>query len=82
MVRWTIIKVYKQIHGKVPSIVQSSTKYLKSWKYFAASHGKEVVDGIAGKAKVLVCAKVMNKRRNRVIVQSSNDLSKATAAAK
>ena len=71
------INKYKQIHCKVPSIVQSSTKDLKSGKYFAASHGKGVADGIAGKAKALVCAKVMNKWSNRIIVQSSNDLSKA-----
>lgn len=32
-----------------------------SWKYFATSHGKGVVDGIGGKAKSLVRQKVMSK---------------------
>ena len=29
-----------------------------SWKHFGTSHGKEVVDGIGGKAKTLVRAKL------------------------
>ena len=30
------------------------SKKVFSWKYFATSHGKGVVDGIGGKAKALV----------------------------
>ena len=48
-----------------------------SWKYFATSHGKGVVDGIGGKAKALVWAKVMSNGDDKIIVQSSNGFSKA-----
>ena len=48
-----------------------------SQKHFAASHGKGAVDRIDGKAKALVCAKVMSKATDRVIVQLSNYYSKA-----
>ena len=48
-----------------------------SWKYFATSHGKGVVDETGGIAKALVWAKVMSKEDDRIIVQSPNDFSKA-----
>ena len=46
-------------------------KSLSHKKYFATSHGEGVVDGIGGKAKALVQAKVMSKGDDRIIVQSS-----------
>ena len=52
-------------------------KRLFLWKYFATSHWKRVVDETGGKAKVLVHAKVMSKGDVRIIIQSSNDFSKA-----
>ena len=48
-----------------------------SWKYFAKNHGKGIVDEIGAKAKALVCVNVMSKGDNKIIVQSSNDFSKA-----
>ena len=47
-----------------------------SWKYFATSHGKDVVDGIGGSAKSLVRKRVMNQGKNAVIVQNSADFYK------
>ena len=44
---------------------------------FATSHGKGVGDGTDGKAKYLVWVKVTSKVDDRIIVQSSNDFSKA-----
>ena len=46
------------------------------WKYFVTSHGKGLVDGIGGKAKALVWAKVMSTGDDKIIVQSSNNFSK------
>ena len=42
-----------------------------SWKYFAASHGKGIVDGVGGSAKSLVRSKVMSQGDDRIVVQSS-----------
>ena len=39
------------------------------WKYFATSHGKGVVDGIGGKAKTLVWAKVMSKGMTELVIK-------------
>ena len=47
-----------------------------SWKYFATSHGKGVVDGIGGSAKSLMRKRVMNQGKNAVIVQNSADFYK------
>ena len=44
---------------------------------FAANHGKGVADEIGGKAKSLLCVKVTSKGDDSIIVQSSNDFSKA-----
>ena len=76
MVRWTIIRVYKQINGKVPSITWLEAQKPSSWNYFAISHGKGIVDGIGGKAKALVLAKVMSIGDDRIIDQSSKDFQK------
>ena len=46
-----------------------------SWKYFATSHGKGVVDGVGGRAKSLVRQKSMSKDGHDV-VQSSKDFAK------
>ena len=43
-----------------------------SWKYFASSHEKCIVDGIGGRAKKIVWRKFMSKN-NDVIVQSPHD---------
>jgi len=43
------------------------------WKYFATSHGKGIVDGVAGNAKSLVRREVMSKKQQPTIVQSSKD---------
>lgn len=43
-----------------------------SWKYFATSHGKGVVDGVGGRAKSLVRQKSMSKDVSHA-VQSSKD---------
>ena len=39
-----------------------------SWKYFATSHGKGIVDGIGRRAKSLVCSKVMSRSMSSSIV--------------
>ena len=44
-----------------------------SWKYFATSHGKGVVDGVGGRAKSLVRQKSMSKDDLSQVVQSSED---------
>ena len=44
-----------------------------SWKYVATSHGKGIVDGVGGRAKSLVCSKVMSQGDDRIEVQSSWD---------
>jgi len=41
-----------------------------TWKYFATSHGKGVVDGIGGKAKSLVRQKVMSKNETTIVKDS------------
>lgn len=46
-----------------------------SWKYFAASHDKGVVDGVGGHAKSLVYRQVMSKSKKAPIVQNAKDFS-------
>ena len=48
-----------QIHGNLN--LSQNHKRPFSWKYFATSHGKGVVDGIGGKSKAFVRAKIMTK---------------------
>ena len=43
-----------------------------TWSYFAAGHGKGVVDGIGGEAKSIVHQQVSRKVKN-VIVQNATD---------
>jgi len=52
-----------------------SAKYNKpfTWKYFATSHGKGVIDGIGGRAKSLVRMTVMSKGSGSPVVQNSTD---------
>lgn len=54
-----------------------SQKFQKdfSWKCFATSHGKSVVDGVGGRAKSLVRQKSISKDGSHV-VQSSKDFAK------
>ena len=54
---------------------QLSGKYNKTftWKYFATSHGKGVVNGIGGRAKSLVRSAVMSKQSSAPVVQSASD---------
>lgn len=47
-----------------------------SWKYFATSHGKGVVDGIGGRVKSSVHRKAMSFGKNRPIVQDSESFYK------
>ena len=58
---------------KLVSVLSKKFQCKVSWKYFATSHGKGVVDGIGGSAKSLVRKKVMNQGKNAVIVQNSAD---------
>jgi len=57
-----------------------SQKYHReiSWKYFATSHGKGVVDGVGGRAKSLVRQKVMSKDEC-IIVNDSVSFAKVAA---
>ena len=54
-----------------------SQKFQKdfSWKFFATSHGKGVVDGVGGRAKSLVRQKSLSKDGSHA-VQSSSDFAK------
>ena len=54
-----------------------SAKYQRkfTWRYFATSHGKGVVDGVGGRAKSLVRTEVMSKKSDKTVVQSSEDFS-------
>lgn len=56
----------------------SSKKYgcRFTWKYFATSHGKGIVDGIGGRAKSIVRTEVMSKKTQRTVVQSSKDFAR------
>ena len=48
------------------------------WKYSATSHGKGVVDGVGGRVKALVRAKVFSKKpKDHLIAQSPEDFSNA-----
>ena len=58
---------------KLVSMLCAKLKGKVSWKYFATSHGKGVVDGIGGSAKSLVRKRVMSKGENAVVVQTSMD---------
>ena len=44
-----------------------------SWKYFATSHGKGIVDDLCGAAKARVREQVRNKGKGSIVVQSSVD---------
>ena len=48
-----------------------------SWKYFATSHGKGIVDSVGGRAKSLVRSKVMSQGDDHIVVQSSWDFANA-----
>ena len=61
---------------KLVSMLSKIFQCKVSWKYFATSYGKGVVDGIGGSAKSLVRKSVMNQGKNAVIVQNSADFYK------
>ena len=61
---------------KLVSMLSKKFQCKFSWKYFATSHGKGVVDGISGSAKSLVRKRVMNQGKNVVIVKISRVLYK------
>ena len=63
---------------KLLAIVADKVNGKAAWKYFATSHGKGVVDGIGGRAKLLVRQKTMSKGDD-VIVQSSEDFATLVA---
>ncbi len=54
-------------------LLQQSFKKQFQWKYFATSHVRGIVGGIAGNAKSLVRAEVMRKKTIATVVQSSLD---------
>lgn len=60
-----------------------SQKYGKpfSWKYFATSHGKGVVDGVGGNVKRLVREKIMSQGEGSPVVQSAKDFADLAAKA-
>ena len=80
------------LYGAMDPLQNSKTKYCMmllhclskdlqknmSWKCFATSHGKGVIDGIGGRAKSLVRQAVMSKANN-IIVQSAQDFTKEAA---
>ena len=58
---------------KLLSIISKKLNKQVFWKYFATSHGKEVVDEIGGSAKSLVRAKIKSKGDDTLIVKNSMD---------
>ena len=56
----------KFITGKVLFLLSDKSKRNVQWKYFATSHGKGIVDGIAAKARV--CAQIRSKGPGAVAV--------------
>ena len=60
-----MVQVLKDLGEKIEKSI--------SWKYFATSHGKGILDGIGGRAKYLVRQKVMSKSSTPIIVQNSKD---------
>ena len=53
-------------------IICSTYKERFSWKFSATSHGKGVVDGVAGRVKSIVYhPKVMSLGRDQIIVQDA-----------
>jgi hypothetical protein len=65
----------------VQIIRRLAEKYNKpfTWKYFATSHGKGVVDGVGGNCKSIVQRKTMSKGTDRIIVQNAKDFAEAAA---
>ena len=57
---------------KFLQILSQKYQHPFTWKYFATSHGKGVVDGVGGRAKSLVRQKVMSK----VMIESLYSLQK------
>ena len=47
-----------------------------TWKYFATSHGKGILDCIGGRAKSIVRTEVMKKKTQGTVVQSSKDFTR------
>lgn len=47
-----------------------------TWKYFATSHGKGIVDGIGGRAKSIVRTEVISKKTEGTVGQSSKDFAR------
>lgn len=50
-----------------------------TWKYFATSHGKGVVDGVGGNIKRLVRMKMMAQGENECVIQSAKDFAAVAA---
>lgn len=44
-----------------------------TWKYFATSHGKGIVDGVGGRIKSIVRTSVMSKKKDAPIVQNAKE---------
>ena len=56
--------------GKVLFEMSQVVKKVSYWKYFAASHGKGVCDGIGGSLKARVAEHCRGKHRDDVVVQN------------
>ncbi|XP_071839631.1 uncharacterized protein [Apostichopus japonicus] len=67
----------KYITGKFLSLLSEDLNRPITWKYFATSHGKGVVDGIGGAAKARVRDKVRSKGKDALVVQSAQDFANA-----
>ena len=61
-------------------IVSIRCKNPFTWKYFATSHGKGIVDGISGRPKPLVLQNVMRKSTGWLIVQNAEEFATTAKA--
>lgn len=79
MDRWTSSEFKNKYCVEI--IRRLSEKYNKpfTWKYFATSHGKGVVDGVGGNCKSIVRRQTMSKGADRIIVQNAKDFAEAAA---
>ena len=61
----------------VAFLLKFTSKYNKNfhWKYFATSHGKEIVDGVSGKAKSTIKTTIFSKI-NAPLVHIAEDFAK------
>ena len=65
--------------AKVLNLLSQKYGRTFSWKYFATSHGKGVVDGVGGNVKRLVREKMMSQGESVPVVQSAKDFADLAA---